>query len=197
MLAAIDCTGHGVPGAFMSLIGNDVLTEVVLNQGTIEANLILEKLHQGVRYLLRQQTNDNRDGMDLSLVVIDPENKTLNFAGAKNPLVYIQDNKLYTIKGDKMPIGGEQREDERQFTAHTVSLDGPTTIYLFSDGFQDQFGGERGRKFMRNRFYDLLLEQHSQPMDAQKVTFKQVFEDWKGEESQIDDVLLIGTKLDF
>jgi len=111
ILAAIDCTGHGVPGAFMSLIGNDILTEIIINQKITEPHKILEKLHLGVRALLRQEETKNRDGMDMSLVVIDKGNKILEFAGAKNPLIYIQNDKLKTIKGDKMPIGGEQREE--------------------------------------------------------------------------------------
>lgn len=197
IITAIDCTGHGVPGAFMSLIGNDILTEIIINQKITEANKILERLHLGVRFLLKQKETDNRDGMDMALLVIDRENKTAEFAGAKNPLVYIQNNELKLIKGDKMPIGGEQREKERIFTKHEISLEKESYFYLFSDGIQDQFGGENNKKFTPKRLRNLLLENHQKPMQAQKEILKQSVETWQeeGGEKQIDDMLLIGVRV--
>ncbi|OJJ16061.1 hypothetical protein BKI52_35415 [marine bacterium AO1-C] len=197
ILAAIDCTGHGVPGAFMSLIGNDLLTEIVRNQQITQAHKILDRLHVGVSQLLRQKETQNHDGMDMALIVIDRTNQVLEFAGAKNPLVYIQANQLNVIKGDKVPIGGEQRESSRIFTSHRISLDQPTTFYLFSDGFQDQFGGPNNKKFSPGRLRNLLLGIHSQPFTTQKLTLAQTLQDWQaqGQEEQIDDVLLIGVQL--
>lgn len=197
VLAAIDCTGHGVPGAFMSLIGNDILAEIIINQKTTEANKVLEKLHKGIRSLLRQEETKNQDGMDMTLVVIDKENNILEFAGAKNPLIYIQNNELKVIKGDKMPIGGEQREMERIFTKHEISLEKETHFYLFSDGIQDQFGGEKNKKFTPKRLRNLLQENHQKPFEKQKEILDQTIENWQkqGNEKQIDDMLLLGVRL--
>ena len=197
ILAAIDCTGHGVPGAFMSLIGNDLLTEIIKNRQIISAHEILERLHQGVSQLLRQKETQNQDGMDMALVVIDRQNKTLEFAGAKNPLVYIQNKQLKVIKGDKTSIGGEQRENTRKFTTHHIPLDQRTTFYLFSDGFQDQFGGSNNKKFSPRRLRNLLLEIHNQPLSSQKTVLAEALQSWQtqGQEEQIDDVLVIGVQL--
>jgi len=195
ILAAIDCTGHGVPGAFMSLIGNDLLTEIVKNKGITQPSQILESLHIGIRQLLKQEDTDNHDGMDMSLVVIDSDHQNLEFAGAINPLIYIQNNELKIIKGDKSPIGGEQIEINRVFTSHRIVLDHPTTFYLFSDGFQDQFGGPANKKFMRTRFYELLLENHQLPLEQQKNSLMEALEKWQDTEPQTDDVLVIGLKI--
>lgn len=195
ILAAVDCTGHGVPGAFMSLIGNNLLTEIVVNQKITQPHLILEKLHVGVRQLLHQQQTKNQDGMDMALVVIDRQNKVLEFSGAYNPLLYVQGGALQIIKGDKLPIGGEQRETIRVFTQHQIKLDQPTTIYLFSDGYQDQFGGAKGRKFMRRRFYELFQQYLDQPLASQYIAFTQMLDEWQGSETQTDDILLMGVKL--
>jgi len=197
ILASIDCTGHGVPGAFMSLIGNDILTEIVLGQKITEANKVLEKLHLGIRILLKQEKTKNPDGMDMSLVVIDKENKTLEFAGAKNSIIYIQNNELKAIKGDKMSIGGEQREQQRVFKKHNISIEKETSLYLFSDGIQDQFGGENNKKFTPKRLRSLLLENHQKPMQEQKKIITQTISTWQrqGNEEQIDDMLLIGVRI--
>ncbi|HAS38917.1 MAG TPA: hypothetical protein DCS93_00490 [Microscillaceae bacterium] len=197
ILAAIDCTGHGVPGAFMSLIGNDILTDLVFNQAITEANVILEKMHLSVRYLLRQQTNENQDGMDIALVVIDKQNQTIEFAGAKNPIVYFQNNQLHLLKGDKTSIGGEQRELKRVFTKHTIELHAPITFYLFSDGIQDQFGGPKNKKFTPARLRNLLQEIQQKPMNEQQNLLSQALDNWQteGQEDQIDDMLLIGVRI--
>jgi len=195
VLAAVDCTGHGVPGAFMSMVANDLLNYIVNEKRIVDAGLILTLLHKEIRQVLKQEETQNRDGMDMSLVVIDKLNKKIYFSGAKNPLFYIQDNELYQIKGDKMPIGGEQREAERFFTKHEISLKKETTFYLFSDGYQDQFGGKKGRKFMVKRFRELLFEIHQKPMIEQKSILKETLKNWMGEEKQIDDILVMGVKL--
>ena len=197
VLAAIDCTGHGVPGAFMSLIGNDILADLVSNQAITEANVILEKMHQSVRDSLRQQTNKNQDGMDVALVVIDQQNQTIEFAGAKNPIVYFQNNELKMLKGDKASIGGEQRELQRVFTKHTIELNSPTTFYLFSDGIQDQFGGPKNKKFTPTRLRNLLHNIHQKPMAEQQNLLGQTLDEWQtqGQEEQIDDMLLIGVRV--
>ena len=196
VIAACDCTGHGVPGAFMSLIGNDVLNETVNARNIHEADQILHDLHSGVVNALNQRATDNRDGMDMTLCVIDKENKQVHFAGAKNEVIYIKNGKVDRLKGDKMPIGGERLDVERFFHKETVDIDAPTTFYMFSDGFQDQFGGEKGRKYMKKRFREFLVEIHKQPFEEQEKILKLEFDAWLGGiHHQVDDVLVIGFKV--
>ncbi|WP_338768069.1 tetratricopeptide repeat protein [Bernardetia sp. ABR2-2B] len=196
IIAACDCTGHGVPGAFMSLIGNDVLNETVNARNIHEPDQILHDLHFGVINALNQRATDNRDGMDMTLCVVDQESKKVHFAGAKNEVVYIQNGKVERLKGDKMPIGGERLDVERFFHKETVDITAPTTFYMFSDGFQDQFGGEEGRKYMKKRFREFLIEIHNQPFEEQEQILKLEFQSWLGGEyEQIDDVLVIGFKV--
>lgn len=196
-IAAIDCTGHGVPGAFMTMIASEILNEIIQNKAILEANEVLNELHKRVRVALKQTETKNRDGMDLVLLVVEPQKKVVHFAGAKNPLIYIQNGELYQIKGDKMPIGGEQREQERLFSQHTLDISVPTTFYLFSDGLQDQFGGADSKKFMIGQLKNLLLEIHTQEMHVQKELIHKAINDWMkiGNEKQIDDMLLWGIKM--
>ena len=196
VVAAADCTGHGVPGAFMSMIGNELLNQIVNIRNITKPSEILAKLHKGIRNALRQETSDSRDGMDIVICTIDKETKILEFAGAKNPLFYVQNGVLYEIKGDKMPIGGEQIEEERIFTNHQVDLSTPTTIYLCSDGYQDQFGGENNKKFFVRNFKLLLENIHKEPIDKQKEILEKTLEDWQGVEKQTDDILIFGIKLE-
>ena len=197
ILAAIDCTGHGVPGAFMSMVGNDLLNAIIKDKQITQADKMLTELHEGVRSALQQEETQNQDGMDMALVVMDEEKKTLEFAGAKNPIVYIQNNELKVIKGDKTPIGGGQKEAARTFTTHQIDISQPTTFYLFSDGYQDQFGGPEGRKFMIKRFRNLLLEIHQKPMEEQKEILDQTIQYWmrEGNEEQVDDILVVGVRV--
>ncbi len=194
IVTAADCTGHGVPGAFMSLIGNDLLNEIVTARGVIESDKILNELHDSVRKALRQEENRSRDGMDLALCVIDTEAKTLQFSGAKNPLVYFKNGEMTVIKGDKYPIGGVQFQVDRHYTRHEVDLSEPIMVYLFSDGYQDQFGGEKSEKFMSKNFKLLLQEIHEKPVEEQKRILDEKFKSWKGSRSQIDDILIMGMR---
>ena len=195
VLTAVDCTGHGVPGAFMSMVGNDLLNAIVKDKHISKANEILTQLHKNVRLALQQKETQTNDGMDMALVSIDLKNKILEFAGAKNPLIYIQNGELHQIKGDIMGIGGVQQERERVFTAHEIDISKPTTFYLFSDGYQDQFGGKKGRKFMTKRFRELLFDIHKKPMQEQKSILETTLKDWRGKEEQVDDILVIGVKI--
>lgn len=200
ILAAVDCTGHGVPGAFMSLIGNDYLDKIVNEKSITEANVILEELHTYIRKALKQEENDNADGMDIALVVYDRKQKTLDFAGAKNPLYYVEDNRLKIIKGDKFPIGGlfyRQGENPR-FTCHQIDLSEykPAMFYIFSDGYQDQFGGAKGKKFMVSQFKKLLLSISQKPIAEQRAQLEKTLKDWQGDYPQVDDILVIGFSLD-
>ncbi len=197
VVGTIDCTGHGVSGAFMTMLGNDILHNLIDNQAITSPDLLLNELHKGVRQALKQAETENRDGMDVALLMIDHENKKVEYAGAKNSLIYIQNNELHLIKADKTPIGGEQREQERIFTRHIIDISLPTTFYLFSDGYQDQFGGEQNKKFSIARMKELFLQIQTTPLPAQKQCLDETFEKWRAQagEKQIDDVLIMGIQL--
>jgi len=195
ILSAVDCTGHGVPGAFMSMIGYNLLDEIT-GTGVSKPGKILRELHKGIRRTLKQEETNNRDGMDLSLCVINKNKQTVEFAGAKNPLVYIQNGEAKVIKGDRVPVGGVQSEKERYFNESVIKVDKPTWFYIFSDGYVDQFGGPHNRKFLLKNLKKLLLEIHHKPMKEQEQILAQNLDDWMGdEENQIDDILVIGFKL--
>ncbi len=192
-VAAIDCTGHGIPGAFMSLIGNEMLNEIVMLQDIFSPDLILKTLHEKIRKSLRQAENDNRDGMDIAICVLHRQDRSISYAGAMNPLLYIQNGEVQLIKADKNSAGGIQREPERFFTKHTIQAhDTPTYCYIFSDGYQDQFGG--GRKYGLPRMKELFATLHQLPMPEQQENIINEWENWRGTENQIDDILVIGFK---
>jgi serine phosphatase RsbU (regulator of sigma subunit) len=200
ILAAVDCTGHGVPGAFMSMIGDSLLSQIVLDRQVYEPHLILAELHQRVRKALRQETTEGRDGMDAALVAIDfdagRKPVRLQYAGAMNPLYYVQGGTFHEIKADKMPIGGFEDKPETPFVLHEVALDGgPLSFFLFSDGFQDQFGGPEGRKFMVKRLKELLASLHHLPADEQLASLQATLHAWQGSREQVDDIMVIGARL--
>ncbi len=193
--AAVDCTGHGVPGAFMSMIGINALNGLV-NRGITETNRILDSLDQEIRAALRQDISGNNDGMDVALCIYRQRERVLEFSGAKNPLVYIQDNKLFQVKGDVHSIGGVKNKHEFLFKKHAITIDKPTLVYLFSDGYKDQFGGKDNGKFLSKRLNKLLLEIHHLPMKEQMNILQRTMDEWKGTHDQTDDILVMGLKLD-
>jgi serine phosphatase RsbU (regulator of sigma subunit) len=201
IIAEVDCTGHGVPGAIMSMLGNDYLNQIINLQGITSPDRVLNELHKNIRTTLKQDETENRDGMDIALIVIDPATRTLEFAGASSPLTLIQNGEMDILLSSELPIGGFQKDKERVFTKHTVSFDQPTTFYVFSDGFQDQFGGPRGRRFAKKKLRKLLFEIHEKPMVEQKKILDNTLKDWmydpkhKREHKQIDDILVIGVHL--
>jgi serine phosphatase RsbU (regulator of sigma subunit) len=197
IIMAVDCTGHGVPGAFMSMIGINLLEEIIVFQRNTNPAEILTLLHKKIRFVLKQKETKNTDGMDLSMVVINKDMQIMEFAGAKNPMIYLQNKELYTLKADKMPIGGEQKEMERIFTKQTVDISQPTTIYLFSDGYQDQFGGKNKKRFMISQMKELFLGLQDIPMLEQQNILNQTIDNWmaEGQETQIDDILVLGVKM--
>ncbi|WP_375560110.1 two-component regulator propeller domain-containing protein [Bernardetia sp. OM2101] len=195
-IAAIDCTGHGVPGAFMSMIGNDMLNNIVLEKKITNPASILTHLHGQVSTALRQSETQNRDGMDMALCVYDEETKELVFAGAKSPLYYIQNGKLKDIAGSKFPIAGKWGvERERVYENHTLKIDQATTFFLCTDGYQDQFGGDKGKKLMKKKMKVLFEEIANLEDDKQKEKLENYFLDWKRNEEQVDDVLVMGFKI--
>ncbi|TAE73111.1 MAG: hypothetical protein EAZ85_08015 [Bacteroidetes bacterium] len=199
IFAIADCTGHGVPGAFMSMIGNQVLYETVTRKNITQPNIILQQLHKEIKKALRQDKTQNRDGMDITLVNINPKKQIITFAGAKNPIIYIQNNQLHYIKGDRLAIGGVRDNHDEKFTLHTFeySATNPITFYLFSDGFTDQFGGKNRRKFGIARLQELILQMQNKDLKAQKEFLNDTIENWKmeGEEKQIDDILIAGIRV--
>ncbi|GAB4328607.1 MAG: hypothetical protein OHK0038_02490 [Flammeovirgaceae bacterium] len=205
LISAIDCTGHGIPGAFMSMIGNTLLNEIVHHKNITSPEEILNHLHKGIYYSLRQHESGSKDGMDMTMCVIDKKKKILEFAGASNPLIYIQDGNLHRIKGDVMPIGGNfaNKNTLTSFTKHTIDCSKETCFYIFSDGFQDQFGGPKDMKFMAKRMAKLILNIHTQPMFIQKDILYEALVDWMGGDGehakykQVDDILVIGVRLKF
>ncbi|HAN79370.1 MAG TPA: hypothetical protein DCQ31_17185 [Bacteroidales bacterium] len=198
MIAAVDCTGHGVPGAFMSIVGNNELNNAVNIHGAQNSNIILDFLNQGVTNLLGQSKSSKiavRDGMDLALCVIDKATHTLEFTGAFNPLFQITGSELIVHSPDKNAIGNFIEDVIEPFTVTKINYTPGDKFYLFSDGYVDQFGGPKDRKFMTKNFKELLLTIHEKEMEAQRDILNQSLDDWKGHWNQIDDVLVIGFKL--
>jgi serine phosphatase RsbU (regulator of sigma subunit) len=194
IIIAADCTGHGVPGAFMSMLGVAFLDDIVNRQKTIAPDSILNKLREKIMKALNQtgKKSEAKDGMDVAAIVIDPEKQVLQYAGAYNPLYIIQNNDMVQIKGDKMPIA--IHHIMKPFTLHERKIYMQDTIYIFSDGFPDQFGGELGRKFMYKRFREHLYNLKELSMDEQKENLYQTFLQWKGDYEQVDDILVIGLR---
>lgn len=194
-IAAIDCTGHGVPGAFMSMIGNELLHKVISDYHITPVAQVLDAMNLNIRQALKQKDTHNSDGMEMGLVSIHKKDKVMEFAGARSPIIYIQNNELFHIKGDNMPIGGIKLKRKKHFTPHLISLESSTTFYLFSDGYQDQFGGENSRQFMITRFRELLFEIHQHPIEEQEKALEKSLAEWMQDERQIDDILVIGVKI--
>jgi serine phosphatase RsbU (regulator of sigma subunit)/ligand-binding sensor domain-containing protein len=191
---AVDCTGHGVPGALMSMIGSEILSKIV-NNNILKAGQILEQMNDNVVKILKQDKEGlSQDGMDIALLVIDKANKSVEYAGAKNPLVYIHNGELIEVKAGRSGIGGYQHE-KKIFEGHLIKYESPTWFYLFTDGFQDQFGGPGNRKFMIKRLKERLLDIHYKPMSEQHDILKNEIEHWMEGTFQTDDILLTAIKL--
>ncbi|MFQ3575245.1 MAG: PAS domain S-box protein [Cytophagales bacterium] len=194
-IAAVDCTGHGVPGALLSLIGYFVLNDVVKSQKVTDTGPILDLLDAGVTSTLRQdEKGDTKDGMDISLVKIDTKNRVVQYSGAHRPLYVMKNNELVEFKGDKFPIGGGVFRNQTNFTTHTISIENGDSIFFCSDGYPDQFGGPENRKLSPARIRNLISEYSSAPMNQLHDLFDEMFMDWKGQNKQTDDVLLIGIR---
>ncbi len=194
--AVIDCTGHGVPGSFMSLIGNTILNQIVNEWHTHDPSLILEYLHQKIRKVLQQDESHSKShaSMDVCLVKINRSTSRVTFAGANRPLIIIQDGKLERIPGDRKSVGGYQRESKRYYTNHEINLSNNSCLYLATDGFIDQMNSEK-RKFGQKQFSDLLVENCNKPMSIQKEIILNTLNAYKGEGEQIDDICILGLKV--
>jgi len=200
VVAAVDCTGHGVPGAFLSLIGNTLLNEIIYEKKIFQPAEILRLLHIGVLKLLHQNVDDskNMDGMELSVCVIDQNQKQILFAGAMNPIYIIKNNAVEIIEPDIQSIGGINKLIEKQkeviFTEKQISIEKGMTMYLFTDGYMDQFGGEKNKKYNTSNFKKLLLEIQAFDVYNQKKAIGNAITEWRGKNRQVDDILVIGVK---
>lgn len=223
IIAAVDCTGHGVPGAFMSMIGNTLLNEIVGLKGIDEPALILNHLNEAVRSSLKQDQleSESRDGMDVAMVAIDFNKMEVQYSGANRPLYLLRgDNNMAEgvtdvdaavsdslligvtdvelieeIKANKFPIGGLAMDEEKLFTNHVIPVKKGDTIYLFTDGYADQFGGDQGRKLMTKKFKKILRAIQNKPMEEQETYLGNFIDEWRGGHEQVDDVLVIGIRI--
>ncbi len=193
VVCAADCTGHGVPGAFMSLLGLTFFNEIVNYEGILKASEILNRLRSNIIRSMSHEDDQAKDGMDLSLVVIDRQLDMLEFAGAYNPMLLVRKGQLIEYKGDKMPVGMHIIK-ERPFTNHKIQIEEGDMIYLYSDGYPDQFGGERGGKYKARPFKNFLCGISEEPVKKQSALLDKELKEWMGEEPQVDDILVIGIR---
>ena len=199
-IAAADCTGHGVPGALVSMIGFNFLNQLVSELNVSEPGKILDQLHVRVATALNREKDGNsaselRDGMDIGLLCIDKNKRVVQYAGAVRPLYYATNGEIRIIKGGIYSIGGIKSHTSDPFHTHEIKLNGKTNFYLFSDGYADQFGGENGKKFKMKKFQELLKEVHEKGMDEQHRNIESAFLRWMGEHEQVDDVCVIGLRV--
>lgn len=196
VIAAADCTGHGVPGAFMSMIGNTLLNKIVLERKITEPAKILTVLDKEVQLALKQHSNEaTKDGMDIALIVIDQDNKRLYYSGAHRPLYLLRDKQLKEFTATKLPIGGFNYGVNKNFEENELEIESGDQLYIFSDGYADQFGGEKGKKFMLKNFKNLLITISHLDMDKQEEALKEAYNAWKGNLDQVDDALVIGIRI--
>lgn len=195
ILCVVDCTGHGVPGAFMSMMGNDYLTHIVTDNEVGSPGKALGMLNERIIKALKQtgEVGESKDGMDIAMCAFNRDTNLLQFAGARNPVYIIRNGELHELKGSKFSIGGGD-VGEKVFEDHEFELEQGDEIYLFSDGYPDQFGGERGKKFMYKRLKEYILSISGSPMHNQLRQLEKNFLDWRGEIEQIDDVCMVGVR---
>ncbi len=199
--AAADCTGHGVPGAMVSVVCANSLSKALLEENITDPGKLLDRTRELVVQRFEKSGEDVKDGMDISLCSLQfSENSkssksfaSLQWAGANNPLWIVRNHELIEYKANKQPIG--KVDSPQAFTTHTIELQKEDTIYIFTDGFADQFGGEKGKKLMYKPFKNLLMSIQDKNMDEQKELLEQHFENWKGSLEQVDDVCIIGVRI--
>lgn len=197
LFAAVDCTGHGVPGAFMSIVGYNGLNRAVNEYNLTKPADILNSLNQIVNATLQKNMDEStvKDGMDIALCMLDTKTKVLEYSGAYNPLYLIQNDELKEIKANKQPIGAFLGAELRKFTNHELQLKKGDVFYIFSDGYADQFGGPNRKKYKNHNFRKLLLSIHALPMQEQRKILNENIENWKGNLEQTDDICVIGVKV--
>ena len=195
VISAADCTGHGVPGAFMSMLGVAFLDEIVNRDHITNPDSILNRLRGKVIEALQQQgiSGEAKDGMDIVVITVDQNEYKLMYAGAYNPLIMIRNGELSEFRADRMPIA--IFDSMRDFRSHEIKIQKGDLFYFSSDGYEDQFGGPEGKKFKSRQFKELLLKVWDKPMDEQKDIIIRTFDDWKGEMNQVDDIVVIGVRI--
>jgi PAS domain S-box-containing protein len=194
IIAAVDCTGHGVPGAFMSLIGYNVLNRVVNERKITDPSEILLELNNGVLDVLHKNESESKDGMDIAICKIDHKNHTLEYAGAMRPLWIINNGELTEVKADKIPIGTNQKDREQpiKYTTHLIRVRKNDVFYIFTDGYSDQFGGQKDKKYSTSRFKQLLISNSTYDFKEQEGNIRNEHLAWRGDHEQVDDILVIG-----
>ncbi|MCB0429353.1 MAG: SpoIIE family protein phosphatase, partial [Flavobacteriales bacterium] len=197
IIAAVDCTGHGVPGAMLSMLGYTQLNQIVRENGITNPPDILTRLHDNMQNLLNQKFmhSGSSDGMDISLCCIDQKENRVSYAGAMRPLFRYRNGELSIFSGNRMPIGGKYRNGTQYFQGDEFLYERGDTIYLFTDGYIDQFGGNEGKKFKSRNFKTLLKTIHQLPAEQQLEALEKQFNTWKGNEEQVDDILVIGLRM--
>ena len=196
-LAVVDCTGHGVPGALMSMIGNNLLNQVIIEHRETHPDQILTEMDRSLERLLKRDKTSNsiNDGMDMSLCVIDTKNLTFTFAGAQQSGLFYHDGACNQLESTKLTIGGLSTGSDKRFTSTTLNYVHGDRIYLLSDGYQDQFGGSQGKKFLRKNLLKLIDELQSQPLAQHGAALQDAFVKWRGQEMQMDDVTIVAIEL--
>ncbi|CAN5560816.1 hypothetical protein BH10BAC1_BH10BAC1_08730 [soil metagenome] len=201
IIAAADCTGHGIPGAFMSVLGISLLNQIVIEEKNTNVSSILQRLDHKLKKAFDYSNDfideEKRpfDGMDIALCCIDYQSKFLTYSGAMRPMYHISNNELITIDGSHYPIGGLNLEFERKYESQSVNFKQGDHLYFCSDGFADQFGGPKDKKFMTRNFKKLLLKTSKLSMQTQQLELERIFGEWKNNYEQTDDVLVIGLTL--
>lgn len=193
LFAAADCTGHGVPGAMVSVVCNNALNRSVREEGLTDPGKILDRTREIIVHEFGKSNEDVKDGMDISLCALNAKTLELKWAGANNPLWFIRNGEFSEIRPDKQPIG--QYFNSNPFTTHTLKLQADDVLYVATDGYQDQFGGEKGKKFKASNLKQLLLSIHNKPLSEQKKIINETFILWKGKNEQVDDVCVIAVKI--
>jgi len=195
VITVADCTGHGVSGAFMSMTGSALLHRIISERKIIQPSEILNHLNTGIIESLGQNENENNDGMDALIIAVDKKNKTLQYAGANRPLWIIRGEELIEVKPDKLPIGGLHIE-QKEFSNREIRLQNNDLLYLFTDGYADQFGGELGKKLMTKKFREILLSIRELSMNKQREFLENHLNKWKDKFEQVDDILVMGIKVE-
>ena len=191
-----DCTGHGVPGAFMSMIGTSLLNEFIIENNIEDTAEVLTKMREQIIKSLDQKglQGENKDGMDMALCKYDPKKGTVQYSGAYNPLIHISKNEINQLKGDSQPVGLHTGK-KLPFTNKEIQVAKGDMLYIYSDGFPDQFGGEKGKKYLSGKFKKFLLSISDKPIDEQNTLIKAEFTNWIGDHEQIDDVCVMGVRI--
>lgn len=197
IFATVDCTGHGVPGGFMSIVANNLLNQAVKQMGLTKPSEILDFLNEGITNTLHQTYEESsvKDGMDISICSLNLMEMTLQYAGAYNPMYLFRDGQLTIYRGDRFPVGMFIGEESKAFTNTEISVQKGDAVYIFSDGFADQFGGPKGKKMKLNGFRDMLKGLHDKPMKIQSELLALKLEDWMGKLEQVDDIVVMGVRI--